>query len=80
MVFDSLSIGTTLPIESVVSKKRAELAFWMPLAERLNDAQHASDRRAAAKCRIAGCGLRRRDDIDKLRTHVLLGGAHEKGL
>ena len=54
IVFDSLSIGTTLPIELVVSKKRAKLAFLMPLkvnfgiaaredpledTERLNDAR-----------------------------------------
>nr|WP_297181018.1 hypothetical protein [uncultured Agathobaculum sp.] len=36
IVFDSLSIGTTLPIELNVSKNRAKLVFLMPLTERLN--------------------------------------------
>ena len=65
IVFDSLSIGTTLPIESVVSKKRAKLAFLMPLTERLNYTRRAFYRRTAAECSIAGYGLRRGNFIDK---------------
>lgn len=43
MFSDSLSIGTTLPIESNVSKRRAKLAFLMPLTERLNNARYGAE-------------------------------------
>ena len=71
MVFDSLSIGTTLPIESNASQKRAKLAFVMPLTERLNNARHAFHRRTAAECGFAGYGLRREEIIDRLRAFRL---------